>query len=92
MDQQRLLAQISGLVQGVYFRDTTRQQAQALGVAGWVRNLADGSVEVLAEGPKAQLDTLLQFLHRGPQLARVDKVQAQWQAATGEFSGFEVRW
>jgi acylphosphatase len=92
MDQQRLLAQISGLVQGVYFRDTTRQQAQALGVTGWVRNQADGSVEVLAEGPQEKLDTLLQFLHRGPQLARVDNVQTQWQTATGEFRIFEVRW
>lgn len=91
MDQQRLHAQISGLVQGVYFRDTTRQQAQALGVAGWVRNRPDGSVEVMAEGPKLQLDTLLQFLHQGPRLAQVEKVQAQWLAATGEFSAFEIR-
>jgi acylphosphatase len=92
MEQQRLQANISGLVQGVYFRDTTSQQAQALGVAGWVRNQPDGSVEVLAEGPRPQLETLLKFLHQGPHLARVDKVQAQWLAATGEFSAFEIRW
>jgi acylphosphatase len=92
MDHQRLHAHVTGQVQGVYFRDTTRQQAQALGVAGWVRNRPDGSVEVLAEGPKPQLDTLLHFLNKGPQLARVEKVETQWQAATGEFTAFEIRW
>ncbi len=92
MDPQRLHAQISGFVQGVYFRDTTRHQAQALGVTGWVCNRPDGSVEVLAEGPRPQLESLLGFLKVGPQHARVDQVQAEWLAATGEFTLFEIRW
>ena len=89
--QSRLHARIYGLVQGVFFRDTTRQQARALGLTGWVRNEADGSVEVIAEGLRADLETLLQFLRQGPSHARVDRVEADWAAATGEFSSFNVR-
>lgn len=92
MESHRLHARISGLVQGVYFRDTTRQKAVALGLTGWVRNTADGSVEVTAEGPKDQLESLLEFLRIGPSHARVDKVDADWPAATGEFASFDIRW
>lgn len=92
METHRLHAQISGRVQGVYFRDTTQRQAANLGLTGWVKNKADGSVEVLAEGPKPQLETLLQFLQVGPAHARVEKVAANWLAATGEFASFEVQW
>jgi acylphosphatase len=92
MENQRLTAHVYGLVQGVYFRDTTQQQAKALGVNGWVRNRPDGSVEVTAEGQKPALDLLLAFLHKGPTHAQVEKVEAVWAAAAGEFSAFEVRW
>jgi acylphosphatase len=91
MDNHRLHARVYGLVQGVYFRDTTRQNANALKITGWVRNLLDGSVEVLAEGPRPALDTLLKFLHSGPPHARVERVETEWGAATGEFTGFAVR-
>ncbi len=90
VESRRLHARIYGLVQGVFFRDTTRQQARALNLSGWVRNEADGSVEVIAEGPPADLETLLQFLRQGPSHARVDRVEADWAAATGEFSSFNV--
>lgn len=92
MQSHRLHARISGFVQGVYFRDTTRQRATALGLTGWVRNLTDGSVEVTAEGPRDKLESLLEFLRVGPGHARVDKVEADWPAATGEFAPFEIRW
>jgi acylphosphatase len=92
MDNQRLHAHVHGLVQGVYFRDTTRQQAESLNINGWVRNRPDGSVEVTAEGSKPALDLLLKFLHKGPRHAQVDKVEETWSAATDEFSAFEVRW
>ncbi len=88
----RLHARVHGLVQGVYFRDTTRQVAATLGVKGWVRNAADGSVEVAAEGPRHALDSLLAFLHKGPSHARVERVDAEWKTATGEFTSFEIRW
>jgi acylphosphatase len=87
----RLHARVHGLVQGVYFRDTTRQTARALNVAGWVRNMPDGSVEVTAEGPRQALESLLNFLHAGPIQARIERVEAEWGAATGEFAGFHVR-
>lgn len=91
VESARLHARIHGLVQGVYFRDTVRQTARALGVTGWVRNLPDGSVEVTAEGPRPALESLLNFLHAGPTHARVERVEAEWGAATGEFAAFHVR-
>jgi acylphosphatase len=88
---QRIHAMILGRVQGVNFRYYTMLRAQELEIDGWVRNMDDGSVEVLAEGNHTQLDVLLQFLHRGPPAARVTSVKFEWQDGTGEFSGFHVR-
>jgi acylphosphatase len=88
---KRLEASIYGYVQGVFFRETTRREAQRLKLAGWVRNEADGSVKVVAEGAPDTLEELQRFLHRGPSAARVERVEADWQEATGEFSGFRVR-
>lgn len=68
---------IMGRVQGVSFRFATRQRAVELGVTGWVRNLPDGCVEVLACGTPQQLDSLAEWLWRGPPLARVADVQQQ---------------
>jgi len=65
---------IAGKVQGVWFRASAREQALALGITGHARNLADGSVEVLAIGPEAALDSFEQWLRRGPPLARVDQL------------------
>lgn len=66
---------VSGKVQGVWFRASTREQALGLGLRGYARNLADGRVEVLAAGPEEALDALDRWLHRGPPLARVDAVE-----------------
>ncbi len=87
----RLHAHVYGRVQGVNFRYYTQKEADALGLTGWVANRFDGSVEVVAEGEKATLQRLLTFLHRGPPSARVDRVQAEWTEATGEFHRFRVR-
>lgn len=89
---KRLEARIYGHVQGVFFRDTTRSKAQRRGIRGWVRNEPDGSVKVVAEGIEEKLEQLEEFLHRGPAAARVERVEAHWQEATGEFSGFRVRY
>lgn len=86
----RLHAHISGTVQGVYFRETTRQTAERLRLVGWVRNTPDGNVEVVAEGARGALESLLEFLHRGPQHARVRHVKAEWLAASGEYDTFSV--
>jgi acylphosphatase len=88
----RLHAIVRGFVQGVSFRYYTQRKAEVLGVAGWVRNRRDGSVEVTAEGTSAGLAALLDFLKAGPPSAEVSDVEAAWQEPTGEFSGFEVRY
>ncbi|MBI3243305.1 MAG: acylphosphatase [Chloroflexi bacterium] len=90
VESTRLHARIHGLVQGVYFRDTTRQTARSLNLTGWVRNLPGGSVEVMAEGPKPALESLLDFLRVGPTHACVERVVSEWEAASGEFTGFHV--
>ncbi len=87
----RAHAYVAGRVQGVWFRQTTADRARELGVGGWVRNLPDGRVELLAEGSRDQIEALLEFTRVGPPLARVQAVDAEWEAATGDFSDFKVR-
>jgi acylphosphatase len=89
---QRLHAVVRGRVQGVSFRYYTEMTAIELGLTGWVRNLPDRSVEVVAEGAQRQLEHLLVFLNRGPSAARVTQVESSWSHATGEFDGFQIRW
>jgi acylphosphatase len=91
-DHQQLHAIVRGRVQGVSFRAATQQEAQRLTLTGWVRNRPDGSVEVLAEGPRAPLEQLAAWLHHGPPAAAVSEVSAEWQAASGLGRQFEVRW
>jgi acylphosphatase len=88
----RLEATVFGLVQGVYFRQSTHQQATRLNLVGWVANQADGTVRVVAEGERDQLHRLLDFLHRGSPPAHVEHVETSWTAATGEFTDFRVRY
>ena len=73
---------VSGKVQGVWFRASTKEEAQKLGVTGWVRNLPDGCVEVLACGPEDKLTALHAWLHQGPRSANVTDVSYEilpWQ-------------
>lgn len=91
MTRARMFVKIYGDVQGVGFRAFARAQAQRLGVGGYVRNTWDGTVEVLAEGDRATLETFLDILREGPRSARVTHVDVQWGDATGEFQGFGVR-
>jgi acylphosphatase len=88
---KRLTATISGRVQGVSFRYFTIREARRLDLRGWVRNEANGSVQVIAEGNKDSLDELLRFLERGSPSARVDQVNIDWSVATDEFDTFEAR-
>lgn len=88
----QLHAIVRGQVQGVNFRSSTVNQAARLGLAGWVRNQPDGSVEVLAEGPRPALGRLLDFLRQGPPSAHVTGVEPAWQPASRAFKQFEVRW
>ncbi len=70
----RIKALICGRVQGVFFRASTRDEARRLGLVGWVRNRANGAVEIEAQGDEADLKCLLNWLHRGPPLSEVHKV------------------
>lgn len=89
--EQRLTAIVRGAVQGVGYRYFAQRQANALALRGYARNRADGTVEVVAEGPRAALERLLRELWRGPGAAHVAAVDAVWSAAEGTFSGFGVR-
>lgn len=90
-DQRRVRLQIYGKVQGVFFRASTRERAQQLGVSGWVKNRSDGSVEAQVEGPSEAVDKLVEWAHEGPSAARVDNLEVTEQDYRGEYSGFEVR-
>ncbi len=79
-----------GRVQAVGFRVFVASRASALGLRGWVRNGSDGSVECLAEGRRADLETLLAALELGPSGARVDSVSRTWTTATGSFDQFSI--
>lgn len=83
---------VSGMVQGVFFRSETRDEAVRQGVTGWVRNLPDGRVEAVFEGEKDDVDRLVEFCRRGPPGARVAGVDVSWGEYTGEFRGFRVRY
>lgn len=90
-DRARVHLVVSGRVQGVFFRGATVDEARRLGVAGWVRNLPDGRVEVLAEGERGALEALVAFCRRGPPAARVDDVEATWSAFAGDLGAFAAR-
>jgi acylphosphatase len=81
---------VRGRVQGVFFRDSTRQQARAAGVAGWVCNLQDGGVEVVLEGPAEAVQRVARFCQHGPSGADVDAVESRQEPPEG-LRGFEVR-
>lgn len=86
----RLHAIVEGRVQGVGFRYFVLERANGLGLTGWVRNRYDGSVEVMAEGSRHQLESLLACLRCGPASSFVTSVDARWQDASGEFERFIV--
>lgn len=89
-NQQRCHAYLSGRVQGVGFRFFTLRAAQDLGLTGWVRNLWDGRVEVVAEGEFQALNRFLGELRKGPISSSVDDVEVEFLEAQGDFSSFKV--
>jgi acylphosphatase len=80
MNLARVHCVVSGRVQGVAFRAATQHQACFLGLTGWVRNRADGTVEMLAEGERGRLQQLVDWCHEGPPAARVTRLEVQWSA------------
>ena len=81
---------IHGRVQGVCFRLETQKAARQYGAVGWVRNLPDGNVEAMMEGPREAVEVLLNWCGHGPRLARVDKVDITRESYIGEYETFEV--
>ena len=87
----RVRARIYGKVQGVFYRLSTQEAAQKAGVTGWVRNMADGSVEAVFEGNRTAVDTALQWCYNGPDRARVERVVAQNEPFSNQYIDFKVR-
>ncbi|MBW1917399.1 MAG: acylphosphatase [Deltaproteobacteria bacterium] len=81
---------IDGMVQGVFFRAHTRDQARRYGVNGWVRNLPSGEVEALFEGDKRAVEQVIAWCHQGPPSAWVKEVKIQWEPYLGDQSGFQI--
>lgn len=87
----RLHAIVRGRVQGVNFRATTQWEAHRLNLQGWVRNNFDGTVEVVAEGPRDQLYAFLEFLRQGPAAAEVEHVDINWHEPIEQLNQFSIR-
>ena len=91
-DLVSLQAVVYGYVQGVFFRAFVSQRASELGLSGYVRNLPNSAVEVVAEGEKNQLEKLIGHLKVGPPSAKVEKVATNWAGYSGKYSNFSVRY
>jgi acylphosphatase len=87
---RRVKVTVTGIVQGVNFRYHTRMTAQSLGVCGWVRNLPTGEVEGCFEGEASAVAALIDWCRQGPPAGRVDKVELNSEAFTGEFTNFTI--
>jgi acylphosphatase len=81
---------VTGRVQGVWFRQSTKNTADQYGVTGWCRNNPDGSVEAIFEGEESAVKSAVSWCETGPEFAHVDNLQVEWGNASGEFSRFEI--
>ncbi|OGZ34491.1 MAG: hypothetical protein A2174_02625 [Candidatus Portnoybacteria bacterium RBG_13_41_18] len=88
---KRAIIKIYGEVQDVGFRYHILLEAEKLDLTGWVRNVLDGTVEVVIEGEEENLKKLIEYCQEGPRFAKVDKVEVEWQKATGDFEKFVIR-
>lgn len=89
--KKRIIVKVFGEVQGVFFRVGVREKAEELRLVGWVRNVADGTVEILAEGEEGNLKKLISYCKEGPRFAKVERVEVEWEEASGEFGEFMIR-
>jgi acylphosphatase len=87
-DMVRVHLFVSGFVQGVFFRANTASVARSLGLTGWVKNLSDGRVEVVAEGLSSRISELIAWCHEGPSAASVDDVEVIWEDPSGTYTSF----
>jgi len=92
MAHRRVHLWVRGYVQGVGYRANARQQGTLLGLTGWVKNLPDGQVEIVAEGDEVALQRLIAWCKRGPEMAEVESVDVRWEPPSGEFKRFGIGW
>jgi acylphosphatase len=90
-DRERAHVYVSGQVQGVFFRDSARERAEQLGLAGWVKNLPDGRVEAVFEGAPEKVREMISWCEQGPSHATVEDVDTEFEDSSGDLRGFEVR-
>jgi len=90
-EQVRVHLTVCGGVQGVFFRVSAVEEAGRLGLRGWVRNLPEGSVELVAEGRKQKIEQMIRWCHQGPPGARVQDVQVLWEKYQGSFEYFSIK-
>ena len=83
---------VSGMVQGVFFRAFTKENAEKLGLTGFARNLSDGRVEAVIEGEEDKIKELLEILRKGPPGSSVSNIDVKWEEARNEFQRFGIRW
>ena len=87
----RAEVRISGRVQGVWFRQSTKNTAEQHGVKGWCRNTPESSVEAVFEGEENDVQAVIDWCRSGPDMARVDDLKIEWKTPTGEFNRFSIR-
>lgn len=89
---KRVAIKVYGLVQGVFFRTFIVEKAKELKLAGWVKNESDETVKILVEGDKEAIKKLIDYCQKGPELAKVERVEVKWEKGTNEFSEFSTRY
>lgn len=90
--KKRVRVRVEGVVQGVFFRANTREEAQKQGLQGWVRNLPDGAVEAVFEGESSQVEQMVRWCHTGPPMSKVSRVEVAEEEPQGEGGGFSIRY
>lgn len=90
--KKQIIIKVHGLVQGVLFRSSTKEQADLLNLKGYVKNMHDRTVAIAAEGEEENLKKLIAWAKLGPPSAHVDKIETKWQNATGNFRNFEIKY
>lgn len=91
MSLKRVEIKVTGLVQGVFFRQGVKEEAERLGIVGFVKNEPDGSVRIIAEGEEEKLQKLVEWCREGTEFSKVEKVEVEWEEARDESDEFSIK-